>query len=154
MTEGTSPPVGITPIVQRGELAQELSSSSKLDALLRLQLSHLQLVKEECEQEFQLCWELVFQRLEPSCLKNAPVRNAGRHQQAKLVTIQLISHSPQEVLLLHSSKHIQLVPVFRKSKVKLRLVLLCQWRMGWYIKKLRVLFCETMSWFLKCPSQT
>lgn len=69
MTEGTSPPVGVTPIVQRGEVAQELSSGSKLDALLRLHLSHLQLVKEECEQEFQLCWELVFQRLEPRCLK-------------------------------------------------------------------------------------
>lgn len=45
MTEGTSPPVGVTPIVQCGELAQELSSRSKLDALLRLHLSHLQLVK-------------------------------------------------------------------------------------------------------------
>lgn len=69
MTEGTSPPVGVTPIVQLGELAQELSSGSKPDALLRLHLSHLRLVKEECEQEFQLCWELVFQRLEPRCLK-------------------------------------------------------------------------------------
>lgn len=154
MTEGTSPPVAVTPIVQRGELAQELSSGSKLDVLLRLHISHLLLVKGECAKEFQPCWELVFQRLEPRCLKNAPVRNAGRHQQAKLVAIQLITHSPQKVLLLHSSKHIRLLPLFRESKVKLRLVLLCQWRMGQYIKKLRVLFCETMSWFLRCPSQT
>lgn len=54
MTEGTSPPVGVTPVVQHGEVAQELSSGSKLDALLRLHLSHLQLAKKEREQEFLL----------------------------------------------------------------------------------------------------
>lgn len=107
MTEGTSPPVGVTPIVQRGELAQELSSGSKLDALLGLHLSHLQLVKEECEQKFQLCWELVFQRLEPRCLKkNAPVINAGRHQQAKLVTVQLITHTAQSSATAFKQTHL------------------------------------------------